>query len=572
LVEAGNAKVHGRFRMSGRVAVTSGVAMTDGVNRTIVELSLPVDGGGGPVLVIDGAIIHPPSRGYEDGNVLVLSTTGSDTGPFRVTYKGTLLSIFVGLRFSTRFGGMMTVMVGLPPGLRNHGTVGLLGSADKNPRNDWMTRTGTILPIPLSREDRVGAVSLEYCLENWCIESENDTLFTYYDPNYNFEFFFGCNDTVRDTVDISMPSPEAQELCGFDEACLVDFVEGSREVAGQTLLETATLDGVFTTGSLLADPATIGVNVSVNVALSIDTRDNAESDTIEEYFLFRVDSQTGDSLHVRPILVLSSNGHNDGVFSNSLNFQSTFAGEEFGFRAVPVINGVLDSSSPATILRMATVRSFSGLSGALDKDEKGGSCEGPCDDGNPCTIDFCLNSICRTEPMACGIGQSCDPFSATCQDDENLVPCVAVIDEWDSRNYASEWASFRERFPTRPFCLLIPNGGIQTLPTGFDLDTVNNPDGMDRTIVSTVNRDNGNSNLAQDWFATCQLDQFPPESVRFVGLFVDNSGSMRVSTVQASLSLFESRVSAAGMVINRVVNAQERWIDPFVTTLVPAGG
>jgi len=95
---------------------------------------------------------------------------------------------------------------------------------------------------------------------------------------------------------------------------------------------------------------------------------------------------------------------------------------------------------------------------------------------------------------------------------------------------------------------------------------------MDRTIVSTVNRDNGNSNLAQDWFATCQLDQFPPESVRFVGLFVDNSGSMRVSTVQASLSLFESRVSAAGMVINRVVNAQERWIDPFVTTLVPAGG
>jgi len=417
LVEAGNAKVHGRFRMSGRVAVTSGVAMTDGVNRTIVELSLPVDGGGGPVLVIDGAIIHPPSRGYEDGNVLVLSTTGSDTGPFRVTYKGTLLSIFVGLRFSTRFGGMMTVMVGLPPGLRNHGTVGLLGSADKNPRNDWMTRTGTILPIPLSREDRVGAVSLEYCLENWCIESENDTLFTYYDPNYNFEFFFGCNDTVRDTVDISMPSPEAQELCGFDEACLVDFVEGSREVAGQTLLETATLDGVFTTGSLLADPATIGVNVSVNVALSIDTRDNAESDTIEEYFLFRVDSQTGDSLHVRPILVLSSNGHNDGVFSNSLNFQSTFAGEEFGFRAVPVINGVLDSSSPATILRMATVRSFSGLSGALDKDEKGGSCEGPCDDGNPCTIDFCLNSICRTEPMACGIGQSCDPFSATCQDE-----------------------------------------------------------------------------------------------------------------------------------------------------------
>ena len=98
-----------------------------------------------------------------------------------------------------------------------------------------------------------------------------------------------------------------------------------------------------------------------------------------------------------------------------------------------------------------------------------------------------------------------------------MVPCVAVIDEWNSRNYASEWASFRNQYPQRPFCLLVPNSGIQTLyvhitgrippsrsssdekieflnfltvffrispiysPTGFSADMVNNPDGIDRT-------------------------------------------------------------------------------------------
>lgn len=108
-------------------------------------------------------------------------------------------------------------------------------------------------------------------------------------------------------------------------------------------------------------------------------------------------------------------------------------------------------------------------------------------------------------------------------------------------------------------------------PTGFDNDTVNNPDSLDRTIASTVVRDGSNPSVSSDWFDICNLNQLTPENVPFIGLFVDNSGSMRISTVGTSLALFESSAAEAGFTIRRVVNSAERWIDPFLTDLVPQG-
>jgi hypothetical protein len=52
-------------------------------------------------------------------------------------------------------------------------------------------------------------------------------------------------------------------------------------------------------------------------------------------------------------------------------------------------------------------------------------------------------------------------------------------------------------------------------------------------------------------------------------LFVDDSGSMRVSTVQASLTMFEAELAARNLNITRVFDGSERWIDPFLTQLVP---
>ena len=88
-------------------------------------------------------------------------------------------------------------------------------------------------------------------------------------------------------------------------------------------------------------------------------------------------------------------------------------------------------------------------------------------------------------------------------------------------------------------------------PNGFADDTVNNPDGLDRTITSTVSRDNGNVAALSDWQTTCGLDSLTAENVQFVGLFVDDSGSMRVSTVRASLDKFEADMAEKGIEIRR---------------------
>ena len=94
-------------------------------------------------------------------------------------------------------------------------------------------------------------------------------------------------------------------------------------------------------------------------------------------------------------------------------------------------------------------------------------CGGPCEDidNDPCTIEFCdtTTQACQSQPAVCGENEACDVFTGICQNIQNVVPCVAVIDEWDNRNYDLEWKNFRELYPQRPFCLLVPRSSVQRL-------------------------------------------------------------------------------------------------------------
>ena len=84
-----------------------------------------------------------------------------------------------------------------------------------------------------------------------------------------------------------------------------------------------------------------------------------------------------------------------------------------------------------------------------------------------------------------------------------------------------------------------------------------------------MNRDDNVSAKLSDWYTICNLGALvgPLTSVPYVGLFIDDSGSMHVSTVQASLTEFERKVGIAGLTIRRVVNGNEDWITPFMTVL-----
>jgi len=80
-----------------------------------------------------------------------------------------------------------------------------------------------------------------------------------------------------------------------------------------------------------------------------------------------------------------------------------------------------------------------------------------------------------------------------------------------------------------------------------------------------VNRDNGISANASDWYTICGMDNLPDGSK--VALFIDTSGSMTMSTIQASYDLLVSKLNARAITIISVTDSGEDWITPFLTDL-----
>ena len=147
-----------------------------------------------------------------------------------------------------------------------------------------------------------------------------------------------------------------------------------------------------------------------------------------------------------------------------------------------------------------------------------------------------------------------------------------MIDESDNfldSDINSKWATFRTNFPLRPFCLLQPLD-----PTYSILFKPTNPDFLSdrRVVFAQVNRDEGNPNLASDWLSICGYDGLATNGVDFIGLFVDESGSMDRTTVQASLNLLDANLAAAGLTYCSVFNGSEDWITPFDSVLGDIGG
>lgn len=155
-----------------------------------------------------------------------------------------------------------------------------------------------------------------------------------------------------------------------------------------------------------------------------------------------------------------------------------------------------------------------------------------------------------------------------------MMPCVAVIDEDSGFQYRSDpgtnqeamWEIFRAQYPDRPFCLLKVKenrdyGGVHP-PTDFlnDVKTI---------YVQDIRRDKGDDTKAEDWVELCGLTEFSPSSDGFVGLFVDISTSMVLSTVRASYDDFKENLSDRGIQIRELMDPNENWILPFLNQLAP---
>lgn len=101
---------------------------------------------------------------------------------------------------------------------------------------------------------------------------------------------------------------------------------------------------------------------------------------------------------------------------------------------------------------------------------------------------------------------------------------------------------------------------ILSVPTNFQIDQYKRAATVEGPY--SVARDFSDSNKTTDWFTLANCQELVPGTL--VGLFIDRSGSMTQSTVNASYSKFYSDCAAAGIEIVEVQNPSENWILPFI--------
>ena len=80
-----------------------------------------------------------------------------------------------------------------------------------------------------------------------------------------------------------------------------------------------------------------------------------------------------------------------------------------------------------------------------------------------------------------------------------------------------------------------------------------------------VNRDDEDPNNITDWYKICNIDDIPDGSS--IALFIDTSGSMTQSTIQASYNAFLAKLNERNITITSVTNSNEDWITPFLVDL-----
>lgn len=163
------------------------------------------------------------------------------------------------------------------------------------------------------------------------------------------------------------------------------------------------------------------------------------------------------------------------------------------------------------------------------------------------------------------------------EDQNELVTCISILDEntpFRKTQIDQLWDDFRMVYPDRPFCLLQPNqiGRRWTIPSNSQLYRPHSFTDDGNTIFRNVTRDNGNENREVDWYDMCNLSVSKSQGLTRVALFIDDSGSMSLNTVGASLRLFEENLELNGFEIVRgVQNDDEDYITPCMTaTTIPS--
>ena len=224
----------------------------------------------------------------------------------------------------------------------------------------------------------------------------------------------------------------------------------------------------------------------------------------------------------------------------SLTFTSSESTTDFAAGDVVVSGGTLSNFSGSGTTYTATFTPSA--AGATTIDVAGGTFTNAQSVNNVAATQFNWTYVVSTKLTDCG--------DSTTSANRWVVSVIDEDSAFGSPN--TVWNTFRSNYPDRCFHLLGPGTPVGSTALKTGQLSYNGVSWADEVTAGTafryiVNRDEGNTAFRSDWWDLIGADVLP--SGAKIALCVDNSGSMYIGTVQASVNYFVEQATAAGVTI-----------------------
>jgi hypothetical protein len=223
----------GRFhKINERVSVMRGIVVQDEGNTPKVQITSPVTTDDAADIV-NGC----PFQLFVDGAPISLFD-GFDSAEVKVNFDGSTVTVTYPvseLVVSVKLGGSqcnLNACFKMPD--TDDVMVGMIGSPDDDFNNDWMDRAGNALALPAEKR---GPATYAYCVDNWCVKNPQESMFFYNERGVDFQDFYRCElpygGLETDEI-LELATPEDEEICQGDLACLEDATLGDKDTARET--------------------------------------------------------------------------------------------------------------------------------------------------------------------------------------------------------------------------------------------------------------------------------------------------------------------------------------------------
>ncbi len=329
--------------------------------------------------------------------------------------------------------------------------------------------------------------------------------------------------------------------------------------SGTIVATSSTITINDTNPTFAISPSSIQINETQSVTFNVNTTKIANG-TVLYYTIIGTASTSDftDSSLSGPINIINFSGDNGtGAFTKTTTFDF-LSSQDKTFQAQLRINStsgtVVGISSTVTIKNINPNYSITPSKTIIDEGE---------------TVDFAISSnipngsvLYYTTSGSVSASDFTDGLLSGSVTVNNQIAFIQKTTTRDKRTEGEDIFAIELRLGSTTGTLIATSSQVKIRDTSRNVGE--NSNGLTFGPIQ-VNRDNGNPNLATDWYNICNIDELPEGSK--IALYIDTSGSMTQSTIQASYDLLLSKLSEKNITIITVTNPNEDWITPFLTEL-----